>query len=203
MIGVRPRACGGTIGMKSSSTILRAFGATTLVVAAVGCERTPVTPTPAVAPAPTAVTSTAVDAAAPTGEPAAAGLPATAPTVTGADGGFTVRYRTSPDPIEPREPFVIEAELFADPACTTRLADPPPATLTFDAAMPHHGHGMNVRPTSTSLGGGRYRITGILFHMPGRWEMFFDRTVDGVTERAQKTIEIKDVEPAPAAPRQP
>jgi hypothetical protein len=186
--------------MKTSSTILAAAA---LVVAAGGCDRRSAPP----APAPAAVTSTdgAVPAAPSAQEgDAIAGLPADAPTVTGADGGFTVRYRTLPDPIEPREPFVIEAELFADAACTTRLADVPPATLTFDAAMPHHGHGMNVRPTSTSLGGGRYRITGILFHMPGRWEMFFDRTVDGVTERAQRTIEIKDLaDAAPPSPRTP
>lgn len=120
-------------------------------------------------------------------------------TVASADGGFAVRFATEPDPIEPREPFVLHVELFRDAACTTPLGDGASAAITVDASMPHHGHGMNVRPTTTSLGNDRYRVHGMLFHMPGRWELFFDRTVDGITERAQVTLEIEDLPASPPA----
>lgn len=40
-----------------------------------------------------------------------------------------------------------------------------------DATMPQHGHGMNYRPTLESLGEGRYRVNGMLLHMPGRWQL--------------------------------
>jgi hypothetical protein len=105
--------------------------------------------------------------------------------VTAADGGFTVRWAAIPDPVPTGDPFAIEFELFRDPECATPLAD---GTLEVDAAMPHHAHGMNLRPKVDPLGPGRYRARGVLFHMPGRWELFFDRTVDGVTERAQTTL---------------
>jgi hypothetical protein len=45
--------------------------------------------------------------------------------------------------------------------------DPP----RVDATMPQHGHGMNYRPTVEPLGEGRYRVNGMLLHMPGRWQL--------------------------------
>jgi hypothetical protein len=44
----------------------------------------------------------------------------------------------------------------------------------FDARMPVHGHGLNYRPRITAAGPGRYRVEGILFHMPGPWQFVFD-----------------------------
>lgn len=44
----------------------------------------------------------------------------------------------------------------------------------FDARMPAHGHGLNYRPRITAAGPGRYRVEGILFHMPGPWQFVFD-----------------------------
>ena len=40
-----------------------------------------------------------------------------------------------------------------------------------DAGMPMHGHGMNYRPTMTRLDDNRVRVEGMLFHMPGSWEI--------------------------------
>lgn len=45
---------------------------------------------------------------------------------------------------------------------------------SFDARMPAHGHGLNYRPHVTAAGPGRYRVEGILFHMPGAWQLVFD-----------------------------
>lgn len=45
--------------------------------------------------------------------------------------------------------------------------------VRVDATMPQHGHGMNYRPTVEALGGGRFRASGLLLHMPGRWQLSF------------------------------
>ncbi len=52
---------------------------------------------------------------------------------------------------------------------------PPGATLArVDAVMPEHQHGMNYRPSLKAVGEGRWRAEGLMFHMPGRWELRFD-----------------------------
>jgi len=56
-----------------------------------------------------------------------------------------------------------------------------------DATMPEHGHGMNYRPTVESLGNGRFRASGLLLHMPGRWQLSF--TVGGETLRTALTVD--------------
>ncbi len=62
------------------------------------------------------------------------------------------------------------------------------AQVKVDAAMPHHGHGMNIVPKITQLDDGSIGVEGMLFHMPGRWELYFDITRNGVTERAQTEV---------------
>ena len=46
--------------------------------------------------------------------------------------------------------------------------------VRVDATMPEHRHGMNYRPSLAALGGGRWRAEGLMFHMPGRWQLRFD-----------------------------
>ena len=41
--------------------------------------------------------------------------------------------------------------------------------------MPAHRHGMNYRATVSTLSPGVYRAEGLMFHMPGRWRVIFDR----------------------------
>jgi hypothetical protein len=60
--------------------------------------------------------------------------------------------------------------------------------IGFDAWMPAHRHGMNSRPSVESLGGGRWRAEGFLFHMPGRWQFTFD--VDTAAGRERLTRDI-------------
>ena len=62
----------------------------------------------------------------------------------------------------------------------------PPEALTVDAQMPEHRHGMNYRPSVTRLAPGRWRAEGLMFHMPGRWELIF--TVDG--ERLSRDLVV-------------
>ena len=63
--------------------------------------------------------------------------------------------------------------------------------LSVDAAMPEHGHGMNRVPEVRHAGDGRYVVDGMLLHMPGRWEVYFDVTDGALTERAQIEVELE------------
>jgi hypothetical protein len=126
------------------------------------------------------------------GDDLALGYPADAPPEHGDVGTPTRtacsnggRYRVSitrPDALPQNELFALEATV--EEGC-----DPPrrplDARLRVDAVMPEHRHGMNTETVVTARGGGRYEAQGLLLHMPGRWELHFDVTDQGVTERAQ------------------
>jgi hypothetical protein len=59
-----------------------------------------------------------------------------------------------------------------------------------DATMPEHRHGMNYRPSVKRLGDGRWRVEGLMFHMPGRWELRLDVQAGGATEQLLDTISL-------------
>jgi hypothetical protein len=110
-----------------------------------------------------------------------------------APSGFAVRgrlsaddvvllFRTVPAPIEVGRHFAVEAIV-----CTT----PAPHGLRVNAQMPEHRHGMNYRPTVAATGAGRYRAEGLLFHMPGRWQLHFDVDHGGRTERLATDIVLE------------
>ncbi len=104
------------------------------------------------------------------------------------DGTFVVRFRMLPPPgIVVRDPFDVEVEVL------DHEGRPLDGALAFDAAMPHHGHGMNVAPPMRAEGPGRWRVSGALFHMPGYWELYFDRTdpATGARSRAQWSAVIE------------
>jgi len=77
-------------------------------------------------------------------------------------------YRTAPTPIPTGRHFSIDFEL-----CPHGDAKAP-AEVRVDAQMPEHKHGMNYRPSVKALGQGLYRAEGLMFHMPGRWELVFE-----------------------------
>lgn len=71
-----------------------------------------------------------------------------------------------------------------------------PVALRVDADMPAHGHGMNYRPTVRVMGApaegqSRYRAEGLLLHMPGRWRLHFELSVDGRFERLAHDIDLR------------
>jgi hypothetical protein len=66
-----------------------------------------------------------------------------------------------------------------------------PVSLRVDADMPAHRHGMNYRPTVRTLGEGRYRAEGLLFHMAGKWRLMFDLSADGRLERLSHEIDLE------------
>ena len=66
-----------------------------------------------------------------------------------------------------------------------------PENVRVDASMPEHKHGMNYRPTVTVRAAGGYRAEGMMFHMPGRWELVFELRAAGRTERLAKSIVLE------------
>ncbi len=43
--------------------------------------------------------------------------------------------------------------------------------MRVHAIMPAHQHGLNYVPVVTALGDGKFEVDGVLFHMPGLWEL--------------------------------
>jgi hypothetical protein len=98
---------------------------------------------------------------------------------------YTVVYRTDPAPIAVGRAFDVEAHVF------TKNSAPRPAGLRVDAHMPAHRHGMNYRATVVPTGDGGFRAEGLLFHMPGRWQLVFDIDAPGAHERITQDILIE------------
>lgn len=103
-------------------------------------------------------------------------------------GRYLVRYRPATEPIAQGATFAVDVWVFDAQHPDAPLGD---VTLTVDAAMPQHGHGMNRVPRLVARGAGHWRAEGLLFHMPGRWELYYDITRGAVTERAQVDVELE------------
>jgi hypothetical protein len=91
-----------------------------------------------------------------------------------ASGDLVVLYRTLPAALEVGRHFSVEAVV---------CGGAPARVLRVDADMPEHRHGMNYRARVSAAGDGRYIAEGLLFHMPGRWQLLFDVERDGRAER--------------------
>jgi hypothetical protein len=94
--------------------------------------------------------------------------------------GVVVVFRTLPPAIVLGRHFAVEVVVCGDGAA--------PALTRIDAQMPEHRHGMNYRPTLAPKGAGRYVAEGLLFHMPGRWELSFD--VEGGGRRTRLATDL-------------
>jgi len=102
-----------------------------------------------------------------------------------AQGSYVVTLRASPSPIPLNQPF--EATIRVEP----KKAPAGALTVEVDARMPEHFHGMNRVARTTRQADGSFRTEGLLFHMPGRWELYVDVTDGGKTERAQLEVNLK------------
>lgn len=102
--------------------------------------------------------------------------PATAAgsTVTTDEGRYRITWSASPDPIPLAQLFEVHATVL-DAASGAPVEN---ATVTVDARMPAHGHGMQTRPetdpgtcvgTACTHPGGVYVARGMKFHMQGDW----------------------------------
>ena len=95
-------------------------------------------------------------------------------------------YRSTPEPIPVGRHFVLDIEL------CPRAGAALPVELRVDAQMPEHRHGMNYRPSIVSPRAGLYRAEGLMFHMPGRWELVFElRDPKAPPQRLVQSIQVQ------------
>lgn len=146
------------------------------------CEQRTPPPAPDTAAPDTAAPDTAPDATNPAPNPA----PGTGIVSTG--GGYYVEFRTDPDPVPLNELFSIEVSVRDADARDESLEG---IELMVDGRMPAHRHGMTREPRIERRPDGTFVVTGMLFHMLGDWELHFDITRDGTTERAQADVVLE------------
>ena len=91
------------------------------------------------------------------------------------------------------EPGVLKVgQFFAAEVVACRAPGPGPVReMLLDAQMPAHGHGMNYRPTVTLTGPGRFRFTGLMLHMAGRWRLTFDLVQGDRRTRLSRDVDLK------------
>ena len=65
-----------------------------------------------------------------------------------------------------------------------------PIKLSIDAGMEAHNHGMYSKPTIEALGYGKYKVRGLLFHMPGQWFLEFSVQRGVIFDRTKITLEV-------------
>ncbi len=94
-------------------------------------------------------------------------------------------YRTQPEAIAVGKPFAVQA------AACPKDAGARVSSFAVDATMPEHRHGMNYAPKVSAAGDGAWRADGLLFHMPGRWQLAFDVAVDGRSERLLRDVTVR------------
>jgi hypothetical protein len=98
---------------------------------------------------------------------------------------YTIVFATAPSPVQVGRHFTV------DFAICPRASAAKPQSVRVDANMPEHRHGMNYRPTVTTIGPGVYRGEGMLFHMPGRWDVTFDVVAGNATQRLTATLRVE------------
>jgi hypothetical protein len=110
-------------------------------------------------------------------------LPATAcplaePSLT--QGAVQAAWKIDGAPIAVGQHFAIEVRVCPADAALVRV----------DAMMPEHRHGMNYRPSLTRIGDGHWRAEGLMFHMPGSWDLRLEVAASGRTESLLDNIRL-------------
>lgn len=99
-------------------------------------------------------------------------------------GGYTLCWRPVGGRVPRNAAFDLEVWLFAGDRPV------PGAELFVRGWMPDHGHGMLHQPRTVDGGDGSYRVTGMLLHMRGHWQVFFDIVRDGQADVAECELEL-------------
>jgi hypothetical protein len=121
--------------------------------------------------------------AAPAARVPTARLPAS---IVSEGGAFAMALATSPSPIRLNEPFeltVVVRALEGDGGGAL--------SVTVDARMPAHQHGMNTRPSREQLSDDRLLFRGLLLHMAGDWEVVIDAAQGRVRDRGVVRVVIE------------
>lgn len=65
------------------------------------------------------------------------------------------------------------------------------AKITVLGGMPEHSHGFPTMPQVKELGGGRYLIEGLKFHMPGRWIVILRIDAGDASDAVRFELELR------------
>ncbi len=80
--------------------------------------------------------------------------------------GAEVAFRWDPAEFKVGQFFALEIVVCPAPGANVTMGG-------VDAIMPAHGHGMSYRPKMERTAPNRYRFTGLMLHMPGKWLITF------------------------------
>lgn len=94
--------------------------------------------------------------------------------------GLRATWRAEPAPAVSR-PFALQITL-----CPARAE-----LRRVDATMPEHRHGMNYRPRLQPAGPGAWTADGMVWHMPGRWELLLVVVLDGTERRLVQSVVLR------------
>ena len=112
------------------------------------------------------------------GGPALAACDAAPGVMIGKTAKVVLAARTVPATIKVGELFALQTEICPQAGVVVK-------GLKVDAGMPAHKHGMNYQPKVAQTGPATYNVTGLMFHMPGKWQFTFDVDTAAGRERIQ------------------
>lgn len=95
-------------------------------------------------------------------------------------GGITMSWAAEPA-LAVSAPFALRVAL-----CPARAE-----LVRVDATMPEHRHGMNYRARLVPVGAGRWKVDGLVWHMPGRWELLLVVRLDGQEQRLVQSVVLR------------
>lgn len=120
--------------------------------------------------------------------PARAGVSMTAPrALTTRDGRYHVTWQAAAGFVPVNEHFELDVTVARADATRAPVTG---ATVEVDCQMPDHGHGMLREPRATEVGGGAYRVRGMLLHMGGHWTVALTVLEGGVASTADDAIDL-------------
>ena len=93
------------------------------------------------------------------------------------DDALSLFYRVRQPPLRVARHFTLQFQFCRD--------DQPVQIDRFklDASMPEHGHGMNYRASILPLNEGAFEARGLMFHMPGKWQIELQYWLQGEAEQ--------------------
>ena len=104
--------------------------------------------------------------------------------VTSRAGKYLVCWRSLSGSVPRNQDFELEAWVLRDGA---PVRD---AHLTVSAWMPAHGHGMLRQPQAEAREDGSFRVAGMLLHMRGHWQLFFEVLEGSLSETAECALDL-------------
>lgn len=95
---------------------------------------------------------------------------------------LVLAFKTRPAKIKVGELFAVDVAVCPKNGTVKGMA--------VDASMPEHKHGMNYKPTVKKSATDGFTATGLMFHMPGRWQFAFEVDSSAGRERLLDTIAV-------------